>query len=112
MAGNQRMMVHGRKEAHENRRKTLAPFPSRLPIVRLSAGSPTRSLRHGNLKACLRVATKRLGTSLVDLLLDIILRFTTDKDDPPAFPALPESPRPEAFMPARYRRPKRPITRA
>ncbi len=106
MAGNQRMMVHGRKEAHENRRKTLAPFPSRLPIVRLSAGSPTRSLRHGNLKACLRVATKRLGTSLVDLLLDIILRFTTDKDDPPAVPALPDSHRPEAVMPDRDARAK------
>jgi len=57
-----------------------------LPIVCLSAGSPARSPRHGNLKACLRVATKRLGTSLVDLLLDIILCFTKDKDYPPAVP--------------------------
>ena len=60
---------------------------SGLPIVWLSAGSPAQSPRHGNLKACLRVATKRLGTSLIDLLLDIILCFTTDKDYPPAVPA-------------------------
>ena len=57
-----------------------------LPIVWLSAGSPAQSPRHGKLKACLRVATKRLGTSLVDLLLDIILWFTTNKDDPPPVP--------------------------
>ena len=55
-----------------------------LPIVQRSAGSPARSPRHGNLKTCLRAAMKRLGTSLVDLLLDIILCFTTDKDDPTA----------------------------
>ena len=66
---------------------------SRLPIVQLSAGSPARSPRHGKLKACLRAATKRLGTSLVDLLLDIILCFTTDKDYPPAVPAPIAQPR-------------------
>jgi hypothetical protein len=60
---------------------------SGLPIVRLSTGSPARSPRHGNLKACLRVATKQLGTSLVDLILDIILCYMTDKDAPPAVPA-------------------------
>lgn len=46
----------------------------------LSAGSLAPSARRGNLKAGLHVATKRLGTSLVGLLLDIILLFTTDKD--------------------------------
>lgn len=60
---------------------------SRLPIIQLSAGSPARSPRHGNLKACLRAATKRLGTSLVDLILDIILYYMTDKDAAPTVPA-------------------------
>jgi hypothetical protein len=57
------------------------------PIVQLSAGSSGQSPRQGNLKACLRAATKRLGTSLIDLLLDMILCFTTDKDAPPAVAA-------------------------
>jgi hypothetical protein len=60
---------------------------SGLPIVRLSARSFAPSPRHGNLKACLRAATTRLGTWLVDLLLDIILWFTTDKDAPSSVPA-------------------------
>ena len=60
---------------------------SELSIVRLSTGSPARSPRRGNMKACLRVAPKRLGTSLVDLILNIILCFMTDKDAPPAVPA-------------------------
>jgi hypothetical protein len=62
-------------------------FHSGLPIVQLSTDSPTRNPRHENLKACLRAATKRLGTSLLDLLLDVILLFMTDKDDPLAVPA-------------------------
>jgi hypothetical protein len=53
-----------------------------LPIVLLSARVPTPGPRHGNLKACLHATMTWLATSLVDLLLDIILRFTTDKDDP------------------------------
>lgn len=60
---------------------------SGLPIVPLSTGSSARSPSHRNLKACLRVVTKRLGTSLVDLILDIILCFMTDRDAPPAVPA-------------------------
>ena len=60
---------------------------SGLPIVLLSARVPTPGPRHGNLKACLHAAMTWLATSLVDLLLDIILWFTTDKDDAPAAPA-------------------------
>jgi hypothetical protein len=59
---------------------------SGLPIVLPSARVSTPGPRHGNLKACLHAAMKWLATSLVDLLLDIILWFMTDKDDPPPAP--------------------------
>src|SRR6478609_1360911 len=84
MTGNRRTMVHGRKEAHENQQKTVAPSPLGLPIAQRSAGSPARRPRHGNLKTCLRAATTRLATLLVDVILDVILWFMTDKDAPSA----------------------------
>jgi hypothetical protein len=68
-------MVHGRKEAHENRRKTFAPFPFRASHCSAICWLPRTEPE-----------TREPEGLPVDLLLDIILWFATDKDDPPAVP--------------------------
>lgn len=84
---DQRTMVPAVRRHMQTGERPSSRAHSGLPMVRLSAGFSARNPRHGNVKASLRVATKWLGTSLVDLLLDISLVVHDGRGRPCRSPA-------------------------